>query len=230
MMPLVYSGSANPYYIVFRTQQVGTWNLRGLLATWCDMRPVTLHYFIAFILLLSLCSSFTKTFLLPKFSSSFLSTSSPFPFFFSLSLYHYPMSNPSTNGELTSPLLSTSDVILTISDSTANGHSVTTSPPPNPFDFLGASPLEIPPPSPIDPFRNHTLGIRGLYEWCKILICLPIAALRLALFGLSLAVGYAVTWVALRGWKDVSSPLTPWRRRLMWVTRISARCILFSFG
>ncbi|XP_078161999.1 calcineurin B subunit-like protein isoform X1 [Carex rostrata] len=140
------------------------------------------------------------------------------------------MSNPSTNGELTSPLLSTSDVILTISDSTANGHSVTTSPPPNPFDFLGASPLEIPPPSPIDPFRNHTLGIRGLYEWCKILICLPIAAVRLALFGLSLAVGYAVTWVALRGWKDLRSPLTPWRRRLMWVTRISARCILFSFG
>uniref|UniRef100_A0A0D3GKR4 EF-hand domain-containing protein n=1 Tax=Oryza barthii TaxID=65489 RepID=A0A0D3GKR4_9ORYZ len=60
----------------------------------------------------------------------------------------------------------------------------------------------------------------------------------LVLFGLSIAVGYAATWVALRGWVDVreraaqegAGPMPAWRRRLMWITRISARCILFSFG
>ncbi|KAJ4776558.1 Lysophospholipid acyltransferase LPEAT2 [Rhynchospora pubera] len=188
------------------------------------------HYFIAFILVLSSPvphSVFYKN-EKPFSFSSFHSTCSLL-ISISLSLSHYPMSNPTTNGDLTSPLLS--DVILTISDQTTNGDcATTTSPPPNPYDFLGAPPLEIAPPSPIDPFRNHTPGFRGLYEWCKILIILPVVALRLVLFGLCIAVGYVATWVALQGWKDLSLPLTSWRRRLMWITRICARCILFSFG
>lgn len=195
------------------------------------MRANSLHYFLSFILLLSLprFSFFQKTF--PFFSSSSFDLFSPPHHLLRPSLRHYPMSNPNTNGDLTSPLLSSTDeVILTISEPRANGDSATTSPPLNPYDFIGAPPLEIPPPSPIDPFRNHTPGFGGFYEWCKILICLPVAALRLALFGLSIGVGYAVTWVALQGWKDMSCPLTPWRRRLMWITRICARCILFSFG
>ncbi|KAJ3672426.1 hypothetical protein LUZ60_007147 [Juncus effusus] len=127
---------------------------------------------------------------------------------------------------LTAPLLSDSDAVITI-----HSDSVTTpSPPSNPFDFLSVAPLTIPEMTPIDPFRNHTPGFGGVYEWCKMLILLPVVVVRLALFGLSICIGYAVTWVALRGWKDASRPLTAWRRRMMWVTRISARCILFSFG
>ncbi|EEE66342.1 hypothetical protein OsJ_22632 [Oryza sativa Japonica Group] len=92
--------------------------------------------------------------------------------------------------------------------------------------------------SPADPFRNGTPGWCGAYELVRALVCAPVAAARLVLFGLSIAVGYAATWVALRGWVDVreraaqegAGPMPAWRRRLMWITRISARCILFSFG
>lgn len=66
---------------------------------------------------------------------------------------------------------------------------------------------------------------------------MPVAVARLVLFGLAIAIGYAATWVALRGWTDSrerpregAGPMPAWRRRLMWVTRISARFILFSFG
>ncbi|XP_006656481.2 lysophospholipid acyltransferase LPEAT2 [Oryza brachyantha] len=91
--------------------------------------------------------------------------------------------------------------------------------------------------SPADPFLNGTPAWCGAYELVKVLVCAPVAALRLVLFGVSIAVGYAATWVALRGWVDVreraqegAGPMPAWRRRLMWITRISARCILFSFG
>ncbi|XP_058210847.1 lysophospholipid acyltransferase LPEAT2-like isoform X1 [Rhododendron vialii] len=100
----------------------------------------------------------------------------------------------------------------------------------NPFEFLGASRIHVPPTCTIDPFRNHTPRIEGVYEWLKILVCVPIAILRLLLFGLSLLVGYLATKFALYGWKDKQNPMPKWRCRLMWVTRISARCILFSFG
>lgn len=109
----------------------------------------------------------------------------------------------------------------------------------DPFAFLS----EDRPPldrgtSPADPFRNATPAWGGgLYEWVRTLLCTPVAVVRLVLFGLAIAVGYAATWVALRGWADVqgrpregAGPMPPWRRRLMWITRISARCILFSFG
>jgi len=109
----------------------------------------------------------------------------------------------------------------------------------DPFAFLSE---DRPPrdrgPSPADPFRNATPGwAGGLYCWLRTLLCAPVAAVRLVLFGLSIAVGYAATWLALRGWVDVqdrpregSGPMPAWRRRLMWITRISARFILFSFG
>ncbi|XAR54106.1 Plasmalogen synthase [Bertholletia excelsa] len=100
----------------------------------------------------------------------------------------------------------------------------------NPFEFLGAGALDVPDSSTIDPFKNHTEKIEGVYEWLKIAICVPLAILRLVLFGLSLLVGYVATKCVLWGWKDRQNPMPKWRCRLMWVTRICARCILFSFG
>jgi lysophosphatidylcholine acyltransferase / lyso-PAF acetyltransferase len=109
----------------------------------------------------------------------------------------------------------------------------------DPFAFLSE---DRPPrdrgPSPADPFRNGTPAwCGGAYAWARTLLLLPVAAVRLALFGLAIAIGYAATWVALRGWADThvrpregGGPMPAWRRRLMWITRISARCILFSFG
>nr|AZM65199.1 lysophospholipid acyltransferase 8 [Vitellaria paradoxa] len=100
----------------------------------------------------------------------------------------------------------------------------------NPFEFIGGGELAVPATTTIDPFRNHTPRIEGVYEWLKIVICVPIAIIRLVLFGLALSTGYVATKVALIGWKDKESPMPKWRVRLMWVTRICARCILFSFG
>lgn len=82
----------------------------------------------------------------------------------------------------------------------------------------------------MDPFRNDTPNIDGVYEVIKVVICLPIAVARLVLFGICLAVGYLATKIALAGWMDKHNPMPKWRCRLTWVTRFSARCILFSFG
>lgn len=101
---------------------------------------------------------------------------------------------------------------------------------PNPYAFLGSDWFNVPPQPTLNPFRNHTAAIEGVYEWVKILICLPIAALRLALFGICLAVGYLATKLALEGWKDRQNPMPKWRCRIMWITRLCARAILFSFG
>ena len=100
----------------------------------------------------------------------------------------------------------------------------------NPFAFLGSDWFEVPGLTTADPFRNDTLKIGGCYEWVKILICLPIALVRLVLFGVCLSVGYIATKLAPLGWKDKQSPMPKWSSRVMWVTRFSARCILFSFG
>ncbi|KAF8380382.1 hypothetical protein HHK36_027867 [Tetracentron sinense] len=81
----------------------------------------------------------------------------------------------------------------------------------NPFEFLGAGSFSVPPPSPIDPFRNHTPNIEGVYEWMKIFVCIPIAIVRLIFFGLSLVVGYIATKIALLGWKDKHNPMPKWR-------------------
>ncbi|KAK9143582.1 hypothetical protein Syun_012982 [Stephania yunnanensis] len=104
----------------------------------------------------------------------------------------------------------------------------------NPFGFLGAgaedSSFSVPAHTTIDPFRNNTPDVDGIYEWLKIAICLPIAIVRLVLFGLSLAVGYVATKFALAGWKDKENPMPRWRRRVLWITRFCSRAILFSFG
>ncbi|XP_073040848.1 lysophospholipid acyltransferase LPEAT2-like isoform X1 [Primulina eburnea] len=101
----------------------------------------------------------------------------------------------------------------------------------NPFEFIGAhEEFEVPGSNTVDPFRNSTPGVDGVYEWLKIVICLPVAAVRLVLFGFCLMVGYVATVLALHGWKDKQNPLPRWRCRVMWVTRLCARAILFSFG
>ncbi|XP_042039008.1 lysophospholipid acyltransferase LPEAT2-like isoform X2 [Salvia splendens] len=101
----------------------------------------------------------------------------------------------------------------------------------NPYAFVGVhGGFEVPASITIDPYRNHTPNIEGLYEWFKTVVCLPIAAVRLVLFGLCLMVGYLTTRLALYGWKDRQNPMPRWRCRLMWVTRFCGRAILFSFG
>ncbi|KAL0711367.1 hypothetical protein Bca4012_018345 [Brassica carinata] len=102
--------------------------------------------------------------------------------------------------------------------------------PVNPFGFLSDAEPPVQNPTTVDPFRNDTPGVCGLYEAVKIVICLPIALVRLVLFGVSLAVGYLATKVALAGWTDKHNPMPRWRCRIMWVTRFCTRCILFSFG
>ncbi|MBA0688718.1 hypothetical protein Goari_006487, partial [Gossypium aridum] len=100
----------------------------------------------------------------------------------------------------------------------------------NPYAFLGSDAHSVPASTTVDPFRNGTPFISGVYEAVKIVLCLPIMLLRLVLFGACLAVGYIATRIALEGWKDKQNPMPKWRCRIMWVTRICARFILFSFG
>ncbi|XP_031285329.1 lysophospholipid acyltransferase LPEAT2-like [Pistacia vera] len=100
----------------------------------------------------------------------------------------------------------------------------------NPYEFIGSDGFSVSGPSTLNPFQNETPEIDGVYEVLKIVLCLPIALIRLVLFGLCLLVGYLATKLALEGWKDKQNPMPLWRSRLMWVTRICARCILFSFG
>ncbi|CAN0921365.1 Lysophospholipid acyltransferase LPEAT2, partial [Linum grandiflorum] len=101
----------------------------------------------------------------------------------------------------------------------------------NPFGFLCSdSSLSVPQPSTVDPFRNATPRVDGLYEVLKILILLPVVILRLLLFGLCLALGYVATKLAILGWRDKHNPMPRWRSRLMWVTRFCTRGILFAFG
>jgi len=132
-------------------------------------------------------------------------------------------------------ILSVPDSDFTIQQSNNSHHNHNPSPNPNtssrnPFEFLGSDGLSVPAPSTLDPFKNDTPYIEGLYELIKIVICLPIAIARLVLFGVCLAIGYVATKIALEGWKDMHNPMPRWRSRLMWVTRGCARCILFSFG
>ncbi|XP_071705971.1 lysophospholipid acyltransferase LPEAT2-like [Rutidosis leptorrhynchoides] len=100
----------------------------------------------------------------------------------------------------------------------------------NPYGFIGSNGFEVPGSSTVDPFRNHTPEIEGVYEWIKVLICVPIAIIRLVLFGLCLSIGYIATKFALHGWKDKQNPMPKWRCRVMWITRLCTRGILFAFG
>lgn len=131
--------------------------------------------------------------------------------------------------DLTLPLLPSDHLILTVDEYTVD--SVDRGNPSNPFGFIGCgSELRVPAPLTVDPFRNDTPEIEGVYEWAKTVVCLPLAVVRLVLFGLCLAVGYVATKLALHGWKDKENPMPRWRSRIMWITRICARFILFSFG
>ncbi|KAL5792523.1 hypothetical protein ACOSP7_001117 [Xanthoceras sorbifolium] len=100
----------------------------------------------------------------------------------------------------------------------------------NPYEFVGSGGLSVPGTTTADPFRNDTRKTIGVYEIVKIVVCVPIALARLVLFGLCLVVGFIATKLALQGWKDKQNPMPKWRCRIMWITRFSARCILFSFG
>ncbi|KAK0582567.1 hypothetical protein LWI29_027142 [Acer saccharum] len=100
----------------------------------------------------------------------------------------------------------------------------------NPYEFIGSNGLSVPGTNTADPFRNDTPGMTGVYEIVKILVCVPIALVRLVLFALCLLVGYIATKLALGGWKDKQNPMPKWRCRIMWITRFCSRCILFSFG
>lgn len=156
---------------------------------------------------------------------------------------------PTPASSLATPLLSDSITPTRASNGHARGHdgdddlcaaaSVCDGGGGDPFALLSEDrrPPRPPGPSPADPFRNRTPSLGGLYGWARTLLLAPVAAVRLVLFGLAIAIGYAATWVALRGWTDSrerpregAGPMPAWRRRLMWVTRLSARCILFSFG
>ncbi|KAL8192403.1 hypothetical protein R6Q57_027588 [Mikania cordata] len=100
----------------------------------------------------------------------------------------------------------------------------------NPYAILGSDGFAAPGSSTVDPFRNQTPKIQGVYEWVKMVVCVPIALVRLVLFGLCLLIGYVATKFALYGWKDKQNPMPRWRCRVMYVTRLCGRVILFSFG
>jgi hypothetical protein len=85
-------------------------------------------------------------------------------------------------------------------------------------------------PSSVDPFKNKTPVISGLYEWLKTLLCLPVLVLRLILMTLVMLVGLVGTKAALVGWRKQQAALPRWRRSLMGVTRLCARGVLFCFG
>ncbi|XP_061346978.1 lysophospholipid acyltransferase LPEAT2 [Gastrolobium bilobum] len=130
--------------------------------------------------------------------------------------------------DITSPLLSSDHLIVTVEDSASSGGAGGGW---NPFRHLGCDEeLTVPAAITVDPFRNGTPEMEGVYEWVKTVVCLPLAVVRLVLFGLCLAVGYVATKLALHGWKDKENPMPRWRCRIMWITRICARFILFSFG
>lgn len=89
--------------------------------------------------------------------------------------------------------------------------------------------------SAIDPFVNETPRVHGAYESVKTALLLPVLVLRLLLVGLILAVGYLATKVALAGWESESESaghvvLPRWRRKLMGVTRLCGRGLLYCFG
>ncbi|KAF7836171.1 lysophospholipid acyltransferase LPEAT2-like [Senna tora] len=66
----------------------------------------------------------------------------------------------------------------------------------------GETLVELSSPTTVNPFLNDTPNIDGLYEWLKIVVCLPIALVRLVIFGLYMLIGYVATKLDLQGWKD----------------------------
>jgi lysophosphatidylcholine acyltransferase/lyso-PAF acetyltransferase len=89
--------------------------------------------------------------------------------------------------------------------------------------------------SGIDPFINQTPRVTGAYEYAKTVLLLPLLVMRLLLVAVILAVGYVATKLALAGWESTTSStghisLPRWRRKLMGVTRLCGRGLLYCFG
>lgn len=82
----------------------------------------------------------------------------------------------------------------------------------------------------IDPFKNKTPHIRGLYEWTKTILMLPVLVLRILMTALVLFVGLIATKTALAGYTPTEDPMPKWRRRMFCVTRLCGRAVLFCFG
>ncbi|KAF7822296.1 uncharacterized protein G2W53_027751 [Senna tora] len=78
----------------------------------------------------------------------------------------------------------------------------------NPFRFIGCEDLYVSSPTTVNPFLNDTPNVDGLYEWLKIVVCLPISLVCLVIFGLSMLIGYVATKLALEEWKDKKNPPT----------------------
>ncbi|KAJ0866047.1 putative plasmalogen synthase [Helianthus annuus] len=60
----------------------------------------------------------------------------------------------------------------------------------NPYGVLGSDGFDPLGSTTVDTFRNQTPKIQGVYEWVKMLVCMPIVLLRLVLFGLCMLIGY----------------------------------------
>ncbi|CAM6085757.1 unnamed protein product [Calypogeia fissa] len=83
---------------------------------------------------------------------------------------------------------------------------------------------------PIDPFKNKTREIVGLYNWIKTVLLLPVLVLRILLVLVVLFVGLILTSISLAGYRQALRPFPQWRRHMMFSTRLCARALLFCFG
>lgn len=97
------------------------------------------------------------------------------------------------------------------------------------YSFLGSQPTLGPMPT-VDPFRNQSEEIGSIYEWIKLVLCLPLAIIRLLLITLIVLGGISVAKLLLLGWNEKIVPMSKWRRRAVYITRLLARLILFCCG
>eukprot|EP00250_Pteridium_aquilinum_P033674 c6060_g1_i1 orf=593-2368(-) len=99
------------------------------------------------------------------------------------------------------------------------------------YSFLGDQPSLGPMPT-IDPFRNHSEEIGSLYEWIKVVLCSPLAIIRLLLIMFVTVGGVLIAKLLLLGWKEKEKnvPMPRWRRNIVYITRLFARLVLFFCG
>ncbi|KAI5073499.1 hypothetical protein GOP47_0011512 [Adiantum capillus-veneris] len=97
------------------------------------------------------------------------------------------------------------------------------------YSFLGEQPTLGPMPT-IDPFRNHGENIDSLYEWIKVILCIPLVIVRLLLIILITVGGVIIAKLLLLGWNEKTVPMPRWRRNIVYITRLLARLILFCCG
>lgn len=97
------------------------------------------------------------------------------------------------------------------------------------YSFLGDQPTLGPMPI-IDPFRNQSEEIGSIYEWIKLLLCLPLAIIRLLLISLVTVGGFLIAKLLLLGWNEKIVPMPKWRRNILYITRLLGRLVLFFCG